>query len=121
MKVLDEHYPLYPVPEIASFADILRRGREFHSGRPALADLRDTPLPRLTYGELWREVVRFGRALRRAGLSERDHVAVLSENRVQWAVAWDWHALRKQSTWKWRLRKWAAQGALFPSSLPPPG
>lgn len=88
MKVLDEHYPLYAVPEITTFADILRRGVKFHSGRPALADLRDTPIPRVTHGELWREVVRFGRALRRAGLAERDHVAVLSENRVQWAVAY---------------------------------
>lgn len=88
MRVLDEHYPLYEAPEISCFADILRLGRERHGGRPALADLRETPLPRLTYSELFGEVVRFGRALKRAGLNERDHVAVLAENRVQWAVAY---------------------------------
>jgi len=88
MKTLNEEYPLFPVPHIESLQDLLRGSAERHGTKLALEDLNDTPIQRLTYQELMDRVVRFGRALRKVGLDERDHVAVISENRVQWAIAY---------------------------------
>ena len=88
MKPLTEEYPLYPVEPIANLQDLLRVAVRRHGDRLAIEDLNETPIHRLTYAELLDRVVRFGRALRRAGLGPRDHVAVIGENRVQWAVAY---------------------------------
>ena len=88
MKPLNEDYPLFPVEPIETFADLLRTSSRRDPHAPALVDLQPTPLPRLTHGELADAVVRFGHALRRAGLEPGDHVALIGENRVQWAVAY---------------------------------
>jgi long-chain acyl-CoA synthetase len=88
VKPLTEEYPLYPVEPIANLQDLLRVAVRRHGDKLAIEDLNETPIHRLTYAELLDRVVRFGRALRRAGLSPRDHVAVIGENRVQWAVAY---------------------------------
>ena len=88
MKTLNEEYPLYPVPHLESLQDLLRGSAERHGTKLALEDLNDTPIRQLTFQELLDRVIRFGRALRRIGLDERDHVAVISENRVQWAIAY---------------------------------
>ena len=88
MKPLDEEYPLFPVPHIDSFRDMLRGSSERHGAKLALEDLNETPIRSASYRELADLVVRFGRALRRIGLEERDHVAVVAENRVQWAIAY---------------------------------
>ncbi len=88
MKPLTEEYPLYPVEPIANLQDLLRVAVRRHGDKLAIEDLNETPIHRLSYAELLDRVVRFGRALRRAGLAPRDHVAVIGENRVQWAVAY---------------------------------
>lgn len=88
MKTPLEEYPLYDVPEFRTLAEVLLRGRQVFAERPALADVNTTPLPRLSHGELAVAVARFGAALRGMGLKPRDHVAVISENRVQWGVAY---------------------------------
>ncbi|MCZ7556213.1 MAG: AMP-binding protein [Bacteroidia bacterium] len=88
MKYPKEEYPLYPVPELRSLQDILRNGLVTHADRPALSDLLPTPIQQATYAQLYRHVVRFGRALRALGLKERDHVALIGENRVQWGIAY---------------------------------
>ena len=83
-----EEYPLYTVPELRTFQDILRNGFTAHPDRIALSDLAPTPIQQVTYAQLFRHVVRFGKALRGMGLKERDHVALIAENRVQWAIAY---------------------------------
>ncbi len=88
MKPLNEDYPLFPVEPIETFADLLRISSRRDPRAPALADLQPTPLPSLSHGELADAVERFGRALRRTGLEPGDHVALIGENRVQWAVAY---------------------------------
>ena len=55
------------------------------------ADLRaagETPISRLTFAGLYRYVLKLGGALRKLGVKERTHVAVISENRTQWALAY---------------------------------
>ena len=88
MKVLDEEYPLFPVPAFESLQEMLRQSAERHGDRLAVEDLADTPIPRLSFRQLLDHAARFARALRRVGMAERDHVAVIGENRVQWAVAY---------------------------------
>ncbi len=88
MKTLNEDYPLYPVQHIASLQDLVLVGATKHPDRLALQDLNDTPINRLTYAGLREAVLRFARALRRVGLNERDHIAVIGDNRVQWVVAY---------------------------------
>ncbi|MDX9758658.1 MAG: AMP-binding protein [Bacteroidota bacterium] len=88
MKTPLEEYPLYDVPEIRALRDILLRGAAVHPDNLAVADLNPTPLPRLSYAALASAVARFGAALLTRGLSPRDHIAVISENRVQWGVAY---------------------------------
>ncbi|KAB2921575.1 MAG: AMP-binding protein, partial [Bacteroidetes bacterium] len=50
--------------------------------------LNDTPMPRLSYQGLLKAVLTFGSALRALGIKERTHIAVIGENRVQWAVSY---------------------------------
>lgn len=88
MRTLNEDYPLYPVPPITSIQDLLRHGATTYGDKLALEDLTATPMPRLSYRELWEAVVRFGRALGRLHVERGDHVAVIGENRVQWMVAY---------------------------------
>ncbi len=54
----------------------------------ALEDLNDTPIPRLTYSALLKQILKFGSALKALGIKERSHIAVIGENRVQWALSY---------------------------------
>ncbi len=66
---------------------VLESARRF-GDKLALEDLNDTPISRVTFNALRENVVRFGAALRKLGIEERDHVAVIGENRVQWAISY---------------------------------
>lgn len=88
MKATKEGYPLYPVHPIESFHDMLLQSTERYRQQPAVEDLHPTPIPRLTYGQLYDHVVKMGAALQNLGLRERDHIAVVSENRVQWGLTY---------------------------------
>ena len=73
MKPPLEEYPLYDVSPIDTLQDLLRTAVGRTPDKLALEDLNATPLPRVTFAELLDRVARFGRALRRLGLAERDH------------------------------------------------
>lgn len=79
---------LYNAPVIYSLQEMILRSAELYSNKLALEDLTDTPLNALTYSELLRTILRFGKALKDLGLAERSHIAVIGENRVQWAVSY---------------------------------
>lgn len=87
MNTINETYPLYDVPVLASFQDFLTRSAHIYPNKLALEDLNATPLQRVTYRELQDSVMKFGSAMRHLGLKEGDHVAVIAENRVQWGIA----------------------------------
>jgi long-chain acyl-CoA synthetase len=88
MKTTNEDYPLHQVSFIDSFHSMLKQSVERHGDKLALEDLNPTPIPRLSYVQLHEYVLKFGAALRHLGLKERDHIAVISENRVQWGIAY---------------------------------
>jgi long-chain acyl-CoA synthetase len=88
MRTKKEDYPLSPVNPIESLHDMLVQSTERFRNQLALEDLNPTPMPRLSYGELYDQVLKFGAALQNMGLRERDHIAVISENRVQWGITY---------------------------------
>jgi long-chain acyl-CoA synthetase len=79
---------LNTVPAITSVQDMIFRSARVYGEKIALQDLKDTPLPLLTYASLQRHILLFGSALRALGLKERSHIAVIGENRVQWSLAY---------------------------------
>ncbi len=80
--------PLFEVPRIDSIQDMLLGSARRFQDKPALQDLNETPIREVTYRSLAENVLRFGAAMLNAGIKERDHVAVIGENRVQWAISY---------------------------------
>jgi len=85
---MTDNSALSSMPEIPTLQDLVLRSARVFGDKTALEDLRETPLPRVTYVSLLDSILRFGTALRSLGLPERSHIAVLSENRVQWGVSY---------------------------------
>ena len=83
-----KEYPRYVVPSITSIQDMLLRSSKVYGDKLALEDLADNPISSVSYKQLQDYVVRFGKSLLEIGLKERDHVAVISENRVQWSMTY---------------------------------
>ena len=80
--------PLNVVPSVTSIQDMILRSARVYGDKIALEDLKEYPIPRLTYSALLRNILKFGVALRAMGIKERSHVAVIGENRVQWSLAY---------------------------------
>ncbi len=78
----------FNVPQIESVSDMLFKSAESFSSKLALEDLTNTPISKVTFNELLQNVLKFGNALIKLGLTERAHIAVISENRVQWGIAY---------------------------------
>lgn len=80
--------PLYEVPRIFSIQDMVLQSAEKYSLKIALEDLNNTPIQKVTYRQLLDFILHFGTALRDLGLKEGAHIAVIGENRVQWAISY---------------------------------
>jgi len=83
-----KEYPQYVVPSITSIQDMLLRSAKVYGDKLALEDLADNPISRVTYKQLHDYVIRFGKSLFEIGIKERDHIAVISENRIQWSMTY---------------------------------
>lgn len=83
-----KNYPTYKVPAIRSIQDMIVRSSKEYSDKVALEDLAVTPISKVTYHQLYEYIIRFGKALFDIGLKERDHIAIVSENRVQWSLSY---------------------------------
>ncbi|MEW6194661.1 MAG: AMP-binding protein [Bacteroidota bacterium] len=77
---------LYNVPNIDSIQEMVIQSSKRFGTKLALEDLNETPINRLTYRELLGNILKFGSALKQLGIKERAHIAVIGENRVQWAL-----------------------------------
>ena len=77
---------LYDVPRINSIQDMVLHSAKNFGPKLALEDLNDTPINKLTFRDLLENVLKFGSALRELGINERAHIAIIGENRVQWAL-----------------------------------
>ena len=79
---------IFPVPQIQSIQDMIIQSSNKYGDKTALEDLNETAIPRLTYSALLKDILKFGVALRSLGLKERSHIAIIGENRVQWALSY---------------------------------
>ncbi len=79
---------LVEVPAINSIQEMLILSAKTYGDKIALEDLSETQIQKVTYNQLFENVVRFGKALSKLGLKERDHIAVIGENRVQWGITY---------------------------------
>ncbi len=75
-------------PQIGSIQQMLLSSAARFGDKVALEDLNATPIQKVTFRSLLDNVVKFGSALRELGVRERDHVAMISENRVQWSISY---------------------------------
>ncbi len=85
---MKQDLPLYNVPQIKSIQDLLLRSAKEFKDKIALEDLTDYPISKLTYAQLYDNVIKFGKALIEIGIKERDHIAVIGDNRVQWGITY---------------------------------
>lgn len=83
-----KNYPTFKVPVITSIQDMILRSAKEYGDKIALEDLTNTPISSVTFRQLHDYIIRFGKALFDIGLKERDHIAVISENRVQWSLTY---------------------------------
>jgi long-chain acyl-CoA synthetase len=73
---------------IQSIQELLLKSAEIYGNKLAMEDLTETPINRVTYNELLDNVLKFGMALKNLGIEERSHIAIIGENRVQWAISY---------------------------------
>ncbi|MFO8030353.1 MAG: AMP-binding protein [Cyclonatronaceae bacterium] len=85
---MNTDFPYYETKTIVSIQDMLVQSAEQFGKRKALTDLNKTPISEVTFEQLLQKVRIFGTALRKLGIKERTHIAVIGENRVQWCIAY---------------------------------
>jgi len=85
---MKKNLKLYQVPKILSIQDMIIQSTKKFGSKIALEDLNNTPINKVTYRELLDNILKFGSALRNLGIKERTHIAVIGENRVQWAITY---------------------------------
>jgi len=85
---MGHNYKLYDVPKISSIQDMIIQSSGKYTNKLAMEDLGETSIPRVTYGQLLDLILKFGGALRKIGIEERKHIALISENRVQWGITY---------------------------------
>lgn len=85
---MKKNVPYLDVAEITSLQDMVLQSASKFQNHIALKDLNPTPLQQVTYEELLDTILRFGTALQNLGLKERTHIALIGENRVQWAITY---------------------------------
>jgi long-chain acyl-CoA synthetase len=79
---------LFDVPHIDSIQDMVIGSARRYGNKLALEDFNETPISKISYNALLDNVLRFGAALTGLGIKERDHIAVIGENRVQWSITY---------------------------------
>lgn len=79
---------LYDVPQISSVQDMILHSAKAYGSKLALEDLNQTPISSVTYQSLLENILKFGAGLKKLGLAERSHIAVIGENRVQWGISY---------------------------------
>ena len=76
-----------PAPGSGTVVDLFLEATGRFASRPAFRSRGETEWSDVSYGEVAEEVARLAAALRRTGLGLGDRAVILSENRVEWALA----------------------------------
>ena len=85
---MKKEYTYYDVPRITSVQDMIVQSARKYADKIALEDLKETPIPKVTYHTLLKNILKFGVALKTLGVKERSHIAVIGDNRVQWGISY---------------------------------
>lgn len=85
---MKKNYKLNNVRRIESIQEMVLSSVKLFGPKLALEDLNDYPINKLNYRELLDNILLFGSALKKIGIHERTHVALIGENRVQWALSY---------------------------------
>ena len=82
-------YPLYEVRTITDFKDLLAQSVKLYANRPAfwVRPIKSQPYVPIKYSQFNREVRAMGAALLELGMANKK-VAVISENRYEWAISY---------------------------------
>lgn len=83
--VTDPAFPVYP---LSTLRELLFEAERRYGSRPALAEKREGVYQPISYTELRRQVEALGTALLEMGFNKGDRIAILSENRVGWAITY---------------------------------
>jgi long-chain acyl-CoA synthetase len=78
---------LNSVPKVESVQEMILRSVREYPENQAFHDLNNSPIGELTYSELMTKIQKFGGALQNLGIRERSHIAIIGENRTQWAIS----------------------------------
>jgi long-chain acyl-CoA synthetase len=78
----------YNVPLITSIRDMIYRSAKQFPAKLALEDLSDTPIKKVNFSQLLEYALKLGDSLQKLGLYKRNHIAIISENRVQWCISY---------------------------------
>jgi len=78
---------LFDVPQVKSVQEMVLYSAEKFAEKLALEDLNKTPIKSVTFEGLLENILRFGATLRNLGVDKRTHIALIGENRVQWAIS----------------------------------
>lgn len=81
-------YPFYPVEPISDVKDLLEKSARRFAKKPALLWKAQGQWHRLSYREFYQNVESLATALHREGLQPGDKVAILAENRPEWATTY---------------------------------
>jgi len=85
---MNKEIKYFDVPLISSIREMLFNSADRFPDKLALEDLADTPIMKVSFRQLLEDVMKFGYSLQKLGLQEKAHLAVISENRVQWGIAY---------------------------------
>lgn len=85
---MKKNVPYLDVPKVYSVQEMVLQSADRYSLKLALEDLNNTPIQKVTYRQLLDFVLHFGASLKELGLKEGAHIALISENRVQWSISY---------------------------------
>jgi long-chain acyl-CoA synthetase len=74
-------------PRFQTLVEVLEKSTQQHASRPIFGTKKGGQWVWMTYAEFGREVARLRAALAARGVSRGDRVAIISNNRVEWAAA----------------------------------
>ncbi len=80
--------PLHPIYPIKDLRDLLIQVTDRYGDRVALQSKKNGTYQPLTYSQLYERVTQLATAFLEFGLKKGDGVAMLSENRTEWAVTY---------------------------------
>ena len=82
-------YPLYEVRNITDLKDLLTQSLKLYADRPAfwVRPMKNRSYEPITFSQFGQEVREMGSAMSKLGLSNKK-VAIISENRYEWAVSY---------------------------------